>query len=121
MKRMMIGAGGLGTALLLAAAALPGDAQDPGKAIFTGKGTCFVCHGAEGKGTPIGPALTDSTWINFAKRPTVEEVQKLVKTGVAKPVEFPAAMPPMGGGQLSDAEIAAVAGYVLKLSAPPGS
>jgi len=40
------------------------DADVPGRAIFHGKGMCFTCHGANGKGNQaIGSAnLTDSIW-----------------------------------------------------------
>ncbi|HEY8121752.1 MAG TPA: cytochrome c [Myxococcota bacterium] len=41
----------------LAAAALAGDAA-AGKLVFTGKGTCWTCHGQAGKGDgPAGKAL----------------------------------------------------------------
>jgi len=91
--------------------------QDAGKAIFEGKGNCFTCHRKDGKGTPLAPDLTDDTWINFDSRPTAEAVAALVKEGVAQPKQHPAPMPPMGGASLSDDEIAAVAAYVLSLSA----
>ncbi len=40
------------------------EATERGKAIFEGKGTCFTCHGADGKGLPtMGSAnLTDQIW-----------------------------------------------------------
>jgi len=41
----------------LAAAALAGDAA-AGKLVYTGKGTCWTCHGQGGKGDgPAGKAL----------------------------------------------------------------
>lgn len=41
----------------LAAAAFAGDAA-AGKAVYTGKGTCWTCHGQTGKGDgPAGKAL----------------------------------------------------------------
>jgi mono/diheme cytochrome c family protein len=41
----------------LAAAAFAGDAA-AGKAVYTGKGTCWTCHGQAGKGDgPAGKAL----------------------------------------------------------------
>ena len=57
MKRILLA--GLAFALFsgLAAAALAGDAA-AGKAIFTGKGTCWTCHGYAGVGDgPAGKAL----------------------------------------------------------------
>ena len=42
----------------LGAAAFAGDAA-AGKAVYTGKGTCWTCHGQAGKGDgPAGKALT---------------------------------------------------------------
>lgn len=92
--------------------------QEPGRAIFVGKGNCFTCHGGEATGTPLAPDLTDDEWVNFDERPTDEQMRTLVKEGVDRPVRYPAPMPPMGGGALSDDEIAAVATYVLGLSSP---
>lgn len=57
MKRSLM----TGLALVLssgiASAAIAGDAA-AGKAIYTGKGTCWTCHGQAGKGDgPVGKAL----------------------------------------------------------------
>ena len=97
--------------LLMAAA---GHAQD-GRAVFEGKGNCFACHGRDAKGTPLAPDLTDSTWINIDG--SLPAIRDLVRTGVAKPKQHPAPMPPMGGARLTEKEIAAVAAYVAGLSA----
>ncbi len=91
--------------------------QDPGKAIFEGKGNCWTCHGKDATGTQLAPDLKDSTWIHFEGRPTLEQVKKLIKDGVAQPKSHPAPMPPMGGASLSDQELTQVAQYVLSLSA----
>jgi len=85
-----------------------------GKTIFMGKGTCLVCHGADAKGTPLAPNLTDSTWINIDG--TWASIEGLVKAGVPKPKEHPAPMPPMGGASLKPEELHAVAAYVWSLS-----
>lgn len=90
--------------------------QDPGEAVFMGKGNCFTCHGRDASGTPLAPDLTDGDWVNFEEPPTAEQIGALVREGVARPVRYPAPMPPMGGAALSDAEITAVADYVLRLS-----
>lgn len=97
------------------AAPSPQIAPDPGKAIFEGKGGCFACHGMNGEGAPLGPDLTDDDWLHFETRPDVGELKALVKQGVAEPAEYPAPMPPMGGAQLSDEELTALAAYVLSL------
>jgi mono/diheme cytochrome c family protein len=117
-------------ALLAAAAAAPASVpapdgphslpaihrQDSGKAIFEGKGNCWTCHGKDATGTQLAPDLKDTTWIHFDGQPTLEQVEKLIKDGVAQPKSHPAPMPPMGGASLSDEEIAQVAQYVLSLS-----
>jgi mono/diheme cytochrome c family protein len=85
-----------------------------GKKIFTGKGNCYACHGADAKGTPLAPNLTDTTWINIDG--TRAAIEGLVKAGVPKPKEHPAPMPPMGGASLKPEELQAVAAYVWSLS-----
>lgn len=93
-------------------------AQDTvGRAVFAGKGLCTACHGPDAKGTPLAPDLTDGTWLHVDG--SVEAIARLVKEGVAQPKEHPAPMPPMGGAQLTDEEIQAVARYVASLS--PGT
>ncbi len=96
-----------------------GAAQDtPGKAIFTGKGNCYVCHGPDAKGTPLAPDLTDTTWLNIDG--SLAAIEKTIRTGVARPKqkEHSTPMPAMGGAQLTDAEIQTVARYVYSLSHP---
>jgi len=95
--------------------------QDPGKALFEGKGGCHACHGKNAKGTALAPDLTDTTWIHFDGQPTLEQVEKLIHDGVAQPKSHPAPMPPMGGASLSDQEITELARYVLSLSAQHNS
>jgi len=88
-----------------------------GKKVFTGKGMCISCHGADGKGTPLAPNLTDAEWLNVDG--TMASIIGLVKTGVTKPKKHPAPMPAMGGASLKDDEVRAVAAYVWTLSHPP--
>jgi mono/diheme cytochrome c family protein len=87
--------------------------QATGKAIFEGKGNCATCHGRDGKGTPLGPDLTDGEWLNASG--SFEDLRTVIRQGVTKPKKFPAPMPAMGGARLSDDEIGAVARYVLEL------
>ena len=75
---------------------------------------CFSCHGANGVGTVLGPALTDQEWLNTDG--SYEGIMGIVRTGVPEPVQFSAPMPPMGGIQLSDEQIGQVAAYVYALS-----
>ena len=79
--------------------ALLARAED-GAAIFQAK--CKMCHGADGKGTPVGQKLgaPDLT----AKKYPAADVAKVVESGKNKMTGFK--------GKLSDAEIKAVAAYV---------
>jgi mono/diheme cytochrome c family protein len=75
---------------------------------------CFSCHGANGVGTALAPALTDQEWLNTDG--SYEGIMGVVRNGVSEPVQFPAPMPPMGGIQLNDEQIQQVAAYVYSLS-----
>lgn len=75
---------------------------------------CFSCHGENGTGTPLGPALTDEEWLNIDG--SYENIINVVRTGVDEPVQHPAPMPPMGGIQLTDEQIQQVSAYVYALS-----
>ena len=96
-------------------AGVTADMVSQGQAIFTGAGNCFTCHGMDAKGTALAPNLTDAEWLNI---PAGEwaEIQTIVRNGVPTPQQHPSPMPPMGGAQLSDQEIQAVAAYVYSLS-----
>jgi mono/diheme cytochrome c family protein len=89
-----------------------------GDSVFHGKaagGTCFVCHGADAKGTPgLAPDLTDAIWLNGDG--SYAFIQGIVTKGVANPKDSPAPMPPMGGVSLSPTQVRAVAAYVYSLS-----
>ena len=88
---------------------------DQGRQIFTGQGACQACHGPEARGTQLAPDLTDDQWLNVAN-PSLETIGQLIRTGVAQPKEHPAPMPPMGGANLSDEQVRALAGYVLSIA-----
>jgi mono/diheme cytochrome c family protein len=90
--------------------------QDAGRAVYTGRGNCAVCHGMDAKGTPLAPDLTDTLWINVDG--SREAIVAVIRTGVPRPKRYPAPMPPMGGTRLRDADVEAVAGYVHGLSRP---
>jgi mono/diheme cytochrome c family protein len=87
---------------------------DAGQKIFTSTGNCYTCHGPQGAGTALAPALNDNQWIHIDG--SWAAIQTLVHTGVPKPKEHPAPMPPMGGAQLTDAQIKQVAAFVYSLS-----
>jgi cbb3-type cytochrome c oxidase subunit III len=103
--------------LLMLLFAVTASAQQPnGKAIFEKKGNCFTCHGKDAKGTVLAPNLTDAQWLHVDG--SFEQISALITAGVPKPKKAPAPMPPMGGAKLSKEEVAAVARYVVSLSAP---
>ncbi|MEQ9569215.1 MAG: cytochrome c [Longimicrobiales bacterium] len=99
-----------------------------GRAIFTGAGICFACHGTDGSGVPgAGPNLTDDEWWNIDF--DFEELVRVIRQGVAADQSRTGAyMPPKGGSQITDEQVAAVAAYVWSLSRagtgpvnPPGT
>ena len=75
---------------------------------------CAACHGQDAKGLPnLGANLTDAEWVNISG--TYDDIQKTVKNGIAQPKQGTTPMPPMGGAQLTDDQIKAVAAYVWSL------
>jgi mono/diheme cytochrome c family protein len=79
-----------------------------------GAATCTGCHGANAKGTPLGPDLTDTQWLwgdgSYAA------IAKTITTGVPQPKQYRSPMPPMGGADLSSDQVSAVAAYIWGLS-----
>lgn len=89
------------------------DLLELGYRIFHGQvasGTCAGCHGADAKGTPLGPDLTSGRWL--WSDGSYGGIERTVARGVPHPKEYRSPMPPEGGAQLSQAEVAAVAAYV---------
>jgi glucose/arabinose dehydrogenase/mono/diheme cytochrome c family protein len=85
-----------------------------------GGASCTGCHGTNGTGSPLGPALTSQKWLwgdgSFAG------ILKVITSGVPQPKQYRSPMPPMGGAQLSADQASALAAYVWGLShrpAPP--
>lgn len=85
-----------------------------GKQVFTGSGSCYTCHGADATGTQLGPDLTDAEWLNVSG-PDVAEIEEVIRTGVPEPKEHPGPMPAMGGANLSDEQVQALAAYVAAI------
>jgi glucose/arabinose dehydrogenase len=88
-----------------------------GARIFQGQvaaATCTGCHGAAGTGTPLGPDLTQKHWLwgdgSYAA------LTKTIAAGVPQPKQYRAPMPPMGGAQLTPAQVSAVAAYIWGLN-----
>jgi len=88
-----------------------------GDDVFHGKvaaGACEGCHGVDGRGTPLGPNLTDGTWLWGDG--SLAAITKTIKDGVPEPKDFRSPMPPLGGTPLTPDQLAAVAAYVWTLS-----
>jgi len=75
---------------------------------------CTGCHGTDGGGTPLGPTLGAHRWL--WSDGSYSGIRQTIAAGVAAPKKFRSPMPAMGGGELSDDEVAAVAAYVWSLS-----
>lgn len=91
-----------------------------GDRIFHGRvggASCTGCHGANARGTPLGPDLTARKWLwgdgSFAA------IKKIIAEGVPQPKQYRSAMPPMGGARLTADQVSAVAAYVWALSHRP--
>ncbi len=116
------------------AGAQPGSAPSPaaapgitpamiaqGDSVYHGQiagATCAGCHGANAKGTPLAPDLTDSKWIWGDG--SLASITKVVRQGVPVPKQHTGVMPPMGGAQLTPAQLAAVGAYIYSLSHSAG-
>ncbi len=90
---------------------LSGEARDPslvaeGATVFAEN--CAACHGEEAMGdiTQGAPNLSDAIWLYGGSFDTIKQTVTYSRYGV---------MPPMGGADLSEAEIRAVAIYVHQL------
>jgi len=80
----------------------------------TGGAGCTGCHGTDASGTPLGPPLLGHRWIWGDG--SYQSIEKIVREGVPQPKQYRAPMPPLGGAQLTDEQVAAVAAYVWGLS-----
>ncbi len=88
---------------------------DAGQQVFVNAGFCYTCHGQDGTGGQLAPDLTDDTWIH-AEGGDYEQIVSIVTNGILEPVEFTSPMQPMGGGQLTEAQVREVSAYVWSLS-----
>jgi glucose/arabinose dehydrogenase len=97
------------------AGATPAEVELGGR-IFHGQvasAPCEGCHGTDAKGTPQGPDLTGGRWLWGDG--SLASITRTIADGVPKPKEYGPPMPPMGGAQLSQSELAAVSAYVWAL------
>ncbi|MBW3631045.1 MAG: cytochrome c [Gemmatimonadetes bacterium] len=77
---------------------------------------CATCHGPDARGTQLGPSLREQEWLHIDG--SYEEIQRIVREGVAEPEEFPVPMPPDGGGAFTEQQLRNVSAYVFALSRP---
>jgi mono/diheme cytochrome c family protein len=85
-----------------------------GQTLFGGGGMCFACHGANGAGGPLGPALNDGEWLHIDG--SYDAIAGIINTGVPTPVQFAAAMPARGGAPITDQQVREIAAYVYSIS-----
>ena len=87
-----------------------------GEQVFHGRvggAGCVGCHGSDGGGTPVGPSLLGPTWL--WSDGSVSGLEQTIREGVTTPKQYRDPMPPMGGAQLADAQVRALAVYVWAL------
>lgn len=83
-----------------------------------GGAPCAGCHGSDAKGTPLGPDLTSGHWLWGDG--SLAAITRTITDGIPHPKAYEGVMPPLGGAQLSQAEVAAVAAYVWALGRQSG-
>jgi mono/diheme cytochrome c family protein len=88
---------------------------ESGRKLFV---TCSVCHGLDAGGTQLGPSLRDTTRITIDGTPA--SIERVIREGVAEPVEFATPMPPLGGGSFDEKEIGDLVAYVYALGHAAG-
>jgi glucose/arabinose dehydrogenase/mono/diheme cytochrome c family protein len=81
-----------------------------------GGATCVGCHGADAKGTPLGPDLTANKWL--WSNGSYQGITSAIAGGIAQPKRYRSPMPAMGGAQLSSDQVMAVSAYVWALNHP---
>jgi glucose/arabinose dehydrogenase/cytochrome c5 len=90
----------------------PGSTQaqvDAGDRLFHSL-SCTGCHGTDARGTPLGPDLASGKWLWGDG--SLASIKATITKGVPAPKQYRSPMPPMGGAQLSDKDLDAVAAYV---------
>jgi mono/diheme cytochrome c family protein len=85
-----------------------------GQQVYAGPGNCFACHGPDGGGTPLAPSVNEAQWLHIDG--SFEALVQIIDAGVTTPIQFAAAMPPRGGGPLTDEQVRQVAAYVYSIS-----
>jgi glucose/arabinose dehydrogenase/mono/diheme cytochrome c family protein len=75
---------------------------------------CTGCHGDNGEGSTLGPALNGKKWL--WSDGSYAGIRRTITHGVANPKQFRSPMPPMGGAKLTPEQVSALAAYVWGLS-----
>lgn len=91
---------------------------DKGKAIYSGAGLCYACHGAKAEGA-VGPKLTERDAAGWWHSDGSQAgIATFVAAGVAKEKAKSGIMMPAKGGnaKLTDDDVKAVAAYVYAIS-----
>jgi mono/diheme cytochrome c family protein len=105
-----------GTGGAPAAPAITAELIAEGQTLFASAGRCGVCHGPTGAGGRSGPNLTDDTWLWVDTSGDVHaQLFRIIKEGIPEPRQAQIGMPAMGGGNLTDQQIHAIAAYVASL------
>jgi cytochrome c oxidase cbb3-type subunit 3 len=84
-----------------------------GEALYKTK--CLMCHGADGKGTPMGPAFNGNAFITSSSDQAIAEVITKGREGAAKTYKNIALGMP--AQQLGDEEVGALVAYLKSLAA----
>ena len=75
---------------------------------------CATCHGPDARGTQLGPPLRDQEWTHIDG--SYEDIQRIIRDGVAEPEDYPVPMPRGGAASFSEEQLRGVAAYVFALS-----
>lgn len=75
---------------------------------------CAACHGPDGQGSPMGPAINGNKFVLESNDQAIADVIKNGRQGAAKLYrDLPMGMP---GQNLTDTELNDIVGYVRKLA-----
>jgi len=108
---------GAAATLLPVAAGSSRQMVELGAEVFHGRAGgagCEGCHGSDASGTPLGPPLLGHRWLWGDG--SYQSIEQIIRQGVPQPKQYRDPMPPMGGAQLSEEQLAAVAAYVWGVS-----
>lgn len=92
------------------------DMVDKGKAVFTGAGNCYACHGQNAQGM-LGPTtnLVEHQWLHSDG--SYAGIVAYVKKGVSKEESKSGIpMPARGGSNITDEQVNQTAAYVWSIS-----